>query len=291
VNKFKQFQKNCITSGMMILQRINQLSIDVVIGSLFSGIFAAYVFNAEPDLLYWIILPVSVWVIYKTDHLLDIKRKGPTNGSSRAIFTARNYNTLLILTLILAALCFGLAILLFDRRIIFFGLGLGILSIIYLFTVYLFGGDRSNEFLKAVVVSFIYTVGIWGTPLIIQFEIFSLSHIILIVCFYFLALTNIMLLLNIQNSPGSKGSSTEYRKIRIIKRIIAASLFLVTTTCLASLLLTPDTRFFPCLVILLTMALASALIKIGAGYLSALGIFRISTEFVFWIPGLIILWN
>ena len=56
---------------LSFIEKLNILSIDIVIGSVAGGIFVVKLLNIQPGFAWRIILPFSVWIVYSLDHLID----------------------------------------------------------------------------------------------------------------------------------------------------------------------------------------------------------------------------
>ena len=89
------------------------LSLDVILGSIAVGIFATAVLKVQPNPWWWIILPVSVWVVYTLDHLIDGFKKRDESTIYRHRFHYKYRNIL-------------------GMLVVLFGLTAVILSIIFL---------------------------------------------------------------------------------------------------------------------------------------------------------------
>ena len=72
-------------SGMVnkAITWINLLSLDVVLGALCSGFFASRIVGAEMEGPYWIVLALTVWIVYMLDHLVDAYRLKAKSSSLR----------------------------------------------------------------------------------------------------------------------------------------------------------------------------------------------------------------
>ena len=54
-----------------LLQLFQAFSLDVVIGALAVGLFAIKLLLVRPNPWWWLVLALSVWVVYTADHLID----------------------------------------------------------------------------------------------------------------------------------------------------------------------------------------------------------------------------
>lgn len=169
------------------------LSIDVILGALLSGMMAARLLAVQmPAYWYWV-LPLSVWVIYTTDHLMDARRLKENAHTPRHLFHYRYFKQI--------GLVWGLGILLctlyvpwiISAKILYFGLGMGALVLVHLGLVYLIG-DRIAWFIhKELGVGAIYAAGVWGAPLVLTEGPIASWMLCAAAQFFLLALLNLLI--------------------------------------------------------------------------------------------------
>lgn len=169
------------------------LSLDVVLGALFSGMMVAQLLALEmPAYWYWV-LPLSVWVIYTTDHLMDARRLKDAAHTPRHLFHYRNFRLLGAFWAIGLGLCLLYVPFLIDAQMFRFGIGMGVLVLGHLALVWLIG-DRIAWFLhKELGVALIYCAGIWGAPMVMYSNPIPIWCWILVGQFFLLAFLNLML--------------------------------------------------------------------------------------------------
>ncbi|EQA45095.1 putative membrane protein [Leptospira broomii serovar Hurstbridge str. 5399] len=142
---------------------IHVLSLDICLGVVGSGAYAVTVTGAKMKWAWWILLPLSVWVVYTADHLLDGRKVGESSVNPRHRFHFEYSKILIVLAFGGAILCAALA-LLFVREIVFLGgLILSVLAIVHL-SLASWGKIR---FGKEFSVATIYTLGVWFGPLLV----------------------------------------------------------------------------------------------------------------------------
>jgi 4-hydroxybenzoate polyprenyltransferase len=155
---------------------LQYLSIDVVLGSVGSSILSMKVLNANLPACYWLILPLCVWIIYTSDHLLDslkIKRKLKMD---RHYFHLLHKRTI-FLFLILAIVFTMVLIYYLEKYMILFGLSISILIFAYIF---------SNHYIKhifkffprEIIIAIGYIAGTWGIPLLSKYPLINLSNLL-----------------------------------------------------------------------------------------------------------------
>lgn len=142
---------------------IHVLSLDICLGVVGSGALAAAVTGAKMKSAWWVLLPLSVWVIYTLDHLLDGQRSGENSVNPRHRFHFENYRILIILCSLAALVCAVLALLLLREVVLLGGAILAALALLHL-GIARWGRLR---FGKEFSVALIYTLGVWFGPLLI----------------------------------------------------------------------------------------------------------------------------
>ncbi len=88
------------------LRLLNTLSIDVVIGSIFSSYLVVKLLDVEPTWAFWIVLPVSVWIIYTLDHIIDAYRLKKQANTFRHFFHYQYKKTIIVTIAIISILNF-----------------------------------------------------------------------------------------------------------------------------------------------------------------------------------------
>jgi hypothetical protein len=149
-----------------IFQTINILSLDVVAGSMMTGIFACKVLHVELHFWWIMILVLAVWVMYTTDHLLDAWRKKAHASIKRHLFHYKNIRTVLPVWIAIAIACIVLSLMMLEKDIIYLGILLGICILIYFGVIYFNKEKRSFFLQKELFIALIYVLGIWLAPIV-----------------------------------------------------------------------------------------------------------------------------
>ncbi|MEL6805762.1 MAG: hypothetical protein AAFO91_18475 [Bacteroidota bacterium] len=169
------------------------LSLDVVLGALFSGMMVAQILEIEMPIYWYWVLPLSVWVIYTTDHLMDARRLKDAAHTPRHLFHYRYFRLLGTLWAIGLGTCLLYVPFLIDEQMFRFGIGMGILVLGHLALVWLIG-DRIAWFLhKELGVALIYSAGVWGAPMVLCAHPIPVWCWILAGQFFMLAILNLLL--------------------------------------------------------------------------------------------------
>lgn len=145
---------------------VRALSLDVAAGAAGGGVLAASFLQAPLPRAFFFVLPLSVWVVYTADHLLDARRLGARASTPRHLFHHRHFRALARATLLGAVLAVASAFVFLGRPGILFGLGMGTFAALHLLAVRLVGSRTSLLLVKELGVALVYALGIWGLPMI-----------------------------------------------------------------------------------------------------------------------------
>lgn len=185
------------------------LSLDVVVGSLVSGMLFADVLGANMHWTWYIALPLAVWIVYTADHLLDARRLGAEANTPRHLFHHEHFNVIGLFWFV----CLGIIILLIffmPVYLILCGVFVGFFSGLHLALVK-WAGSRLRWWLhKELGVALVYTMGVCCGPL------FALNGGILnnswgiILQFFLLALINLWLFSYFERDTDRKDGHTSF---------------------------------------------------------------------------------
>ena len=168
------------------------LSLDVVAGAVGSGIMVSRFVRADMTWPFYLVLGLSVWLIYTLDHLLDAYRLRENASTPRHQFHFK-YLRLLSLVWLLAAIGTAfLAVWQLPPEGILFGLAMGGLTILHLLIVKLVGDKTSPFLIKEFGVAFIYSAGVWGIPILATGLWANPLVLLSFAQFLLLALTNLL---------------------------------------------------------------------------------------------------
>ncbi len=136
------------------------LSIDICIGVLGAGALAQSVFESRMKAAWWFLLPISVWVVYTADHLLDALKVGAGSANHRHRFHHRHRKTLTTLAAIAATGSLAVAVIHLRELVILGGFLIGLLALMHILLAY-WGKVR---FGKELSVGVIYVCGVVFAP-------------------------------------------------------------------------------------------------------------------------------
>lgn len=134
-------------------QLYNVLSLDVVAGSVSSSYFFVKLTHGNVSVVVMIMLALTVWVIYTTDHLIDA-RKVPTIASSTRHYFHQQYYKILLKFVIIATLLNTMLLFLLERRQLLIGCILAFFVLIYFIV------KQVLPLLKEFLTATLYTSGI-----------------------------------------------------------------------------------------------------------------------------------
>jgi hypothetical protein len=274
-----------------IIQTINILSLDVVAGASISAHFAAKIFDVKPGIAYWFILPVAVWVVYTTDHLVDAYRLKAKAHTPRHLFHHYYFKTLSWMIIVLSIIHLLLAIFLLDYRIVIFGLVVGGFTLLYLLTVH-FTGSRKRFYLqKEFFVAVIYVAGVWGGPWALTDFTIEMHHMVLFFIFFLLAIADVLIFTIYEFSTDRLDSHPTL--FSLAGRKITMVLFFGVTALatIGSIFIIVESPFFidrAAAKIYLIMVLVIVMLITIPDLFKPHDRYRYLGEFVFWLPGILL---
>jgi 4-hydroxybenzoate polyprenyltransferase len=284
-------KKNELFSLISFLKLINTLSIDVVIGSVFSAFLVMKLFETETGWAFWIVLPLSVWIIYTTDHLIDAYRLKQQAGTHRHHFHFYYFNNIIVLVAIFCMLNLFIVITWLEKEIIYFGLVLTLATIFYL--IFIFMVKHKNHLVpKEIIVSVIYTAGIWGSFVALNSFRMNTFQLLLLITFFLLVLSDILVLSYYEIESDKKdGHSTISVKfgLKLTFKFIFINLLTVFAICIFVISSSELFLFRAIAKLFLIMGLVVMIILGFPGVMKKYDLYRYFAEWVFWIPGLAIL--
>jgi len=174
---------------MLILVRLyracNLLSLDVAVGAVISAHFFAKNLNVSSRVIEMVILAVAVWIIYTTDHLLDVRNRKTSAATERHQFHQQHQKVLWVLISLGVATIASLIY--FVRLPVFIsGIILSVLVAIYLVT-------QKYLKVKEIFIAVLYTAGVLLPAWSVSVEPMPEGYHLLITQFFLIALINLLL--------------------------------------------------------------------------------------------------
>lgn len=265
------------------------LCLDVAAGALLSGYFAAKMLDVLLPGVYWLVLPLSVWVIYTADHLVDASRLREDAHTRRHLFIYRYKKVFFGLTGVLMLLNLGLAAWFLDRTVLVFGLVIGGLALVYFLFLQRTGAARNKWLGKELAVAVMYTAGLWGVPLLYAEIAILQDNWFIPAGFFMLVLADVLLLSYYERETdtldGHATLAVAFGNPLARQVILVLCLGAFGLAVLLFLHAAPIMQFAG--IILGSMTLMIQAMILFEPVFRRHEIYRYLAELVFWLPGLI----
>jgi len=267
--------------------RLQDLSLDVVVGALASGYMAAQLLGLEMPPAWWIGLPLAVWVFYTGDHLMDAYQLGETAHTRRHRFHYRHRHLLWGL-MGLGILTGGILLFWMPTPLRWLGAGLGGVACLHILLAQLFRDTVSPWLQKELGVALIYTTGVWGGPWALATTPIPGIFYGYLIQFALLAILN-LLLFSLQELPTDvqDGHTSLVRALGPLRTRWIIALGFLLHFCLGSILLLatpPETPWMRAGFILGLMGIPLLAIYCFPRYFAQGGRYRIWGDAVFLFP-------
>jgi 4-hydroxybenzoate polyprenyltransferase len=243
------------------------------------------------EIAWWIVLPLSVWVSYTADHLMDARRLGEEAHTERHLFHARHFGWIAPLWAVALLFCMIFLPFFLPSRVVLFGIGMGILVLIHLGLVRLIGSRVSRLFQKEFGVGVIYSLGIWGGPLAMQWPDIPGYIWVLLLQFFLLVMMNLLLFSFFEYETDALDGHTSFVRAigRQMTRFLVLGLGLIVLLAGGLLLASePQAALAPYQLIYLLMSLMLAFILRNEKRFSIDEAYRTLGDAVFLLPGLVV---
>jgi len=262
-----------------------------VVGAVACGLMAVKVVGINPGPAWLLVLALSVWLVYTSDRLMDGIKVGILSHSLRHQFHYRQRKPIILAILIISCIVGLITFLFLDKRIIYFGLILGFVILIYLSLVFRIGQKKHQLFLKEPLIALVYTAGIWGGPVVLsQFYLISQQWILILVTFLH-GMLNLLILSLLDFQADTADGHTSFARALGIKTtrltiysisisILILNLFILFTSK-NSILISAASIF-------ILMDILQILVLLKSNHLRKNVLYRTLGEMVFWLPGIII---
>ncbi|HSG68162.1 MAG TPA: hypothetical protein VK994_05600 [Bacteroidales bacterium] len=280
---------------MMILARIykrlNLLSIDVCLGAVAGGIMAWHVLEVKPPWAYWVILPLSVWLVYTADHIIDGLKPHVSLSHQRHIFHLNNRKKLVIAAIPTGIATAFLAFTYLPLPVILYGCLLGTAVLLYLFLIMKIPRRAPGVLQKELIIALLYVAGIWG-PLVVMRSSPGAYDWLVMTVFLLLALADLLLLSIIEfkadqeagqhSFPGSFGPQRAMALFKTVSIIaLSGAAFIILTG--------PGSQYHKAAIILGAMDISLILISNLPGSSRYKDLYRYLSELVFILPAIMLI--
>ena len=286
--ELKVFDKECINK-LSLIEVLHILSVDVALGSLAGGILASRVLNVEPGFAFWIILPVAVWILYNSDHLIDgMKLKG--NAHTIRHFYHYHYAKRIIAVIIfLLIIMIPLVFFFLEQSIILFGVFVAFIAGVYFLIVYFFGNSKSFFVQKEFSVALIYTLGIWGGPASLMVYNFNPGQLIFITTFFISVFIAVIIFSFYEEDTDRADNHTTLvtrfgdHLVKYLLYFLFLALFVLS---ISQIIFVDQIIYARAAKLLMLMGIFLLMIMSFPEILKQKSRYRFLTELVFWLPGL-----
>ncbi len=272
------------------LEFLQILSIDVVLGTIAIGYMATRILNVEANPYWWIILPLTVWVVYSIDHIIDSTKNKDHAVIYRHRFHYLNRRPILFMIMITGIITVFLSLQYLDPQIIILGLCLSVFIAFYFALIYSMKRKKSLLLQKELIIALVYTFGIFMAPLYWHGALPSFSVMIVIFNIFVLAWIEGIMISWFDYDSDIKDGHTSFtvivgkRNTRRIMLIVHSILELVTITVL--LTINYSVTFYALVITLIINFLLGLIIMFPDSYLSKT-YHRLIGETVFFLPALV----
>ncbi len=215
---------------LTLYQLFSILSLDVVAEAVIGSAFVSQLCGVHPDGWFYLIMALSVWIIYTTDHLIDAWRLKQKSHTLRHRFHYRNFSLLVSLGIILSLIDFLLVLTKLHPRIITGGLIVLAMSAAYFGALNLLKTRRGRLLHKELIVAFVYTAGIWVGPTALRGTPLTF-HETLLMSLFFMLVWSVLLLysaieVEVDRLDDHRTMATRYG-VRVCHHVIHLLLFLL----------------------------------------------------------------
>ncbi len=268
---------------------INILSIDVAVGACVMASFIAALFGLSVPSITLVALFLSVWIIYTVDHLNDARNIPHSSNTHRHRFHQQHYSKLKVA--VFAVLAVQLILLLFLPSSILIK-GFVMIGIVVVYFVLLLVFRDNKIYHKEVVISVVYTAGVFLPTLnLLEFALsFELVIVFLQVCA--LAFCNLLIfaLLEIKADQLDRQSSIALTiGVKRTTRFLYATLNIGVFTTITFFAIA-DGHFFKMGQLILLMMFLFSVGILGVPWFRKAERFRYWGDAIFMLPLLYNLW-
>ena len=274
-------------------RKFRVLSIDIVFAALSVGLMSTKVLSVNMQTAWWIVLALSVWIIYTSDHLIDSNKLGDSASSERRLFYHKNFKLILIIVVILILVTSFISFLFLEIQTVYFGIAMSLFVAVYLLVIQLKGSDKIWWLQKELIVAIVYVFGIWGAPILYGLNKITISEMILVFTFIQIVWADILIIALYELKNDKQDKFTSLPIIIGKKKTELLILFLLIESIFLSvmLLFIQETRkeiVFAVIIMILMIFIMLFMLK-KQSYFKHNERYRLVAEAVFFLPILMIL--
>ncbi len=160
------------------------LSLDVVGGVFCSAFALAHIFNLNAPMAWYIALPLGTWLIYLTDHLVDVKRTHQDFPTPRHQFIKLHFKRIIVLSVLIGLVILGITLIYWDIGLVSCGAIMSLAILLHLVITRTNPQGKSWFNNKELSVAAIYAACIFIYPLYLSMQ----TNMWLMVAFFLLFL-------------------------------------------------------------------------------------------------------
>jgi len=279
-----------------VIKYIHFLNLDIVAGVAATGILAERITQSHLPLSWWFVVPLSAWVVYTADRLIDVRLAPAEHPTFRHQFHARHASLLTVICVVAMALVVTVALMTFSPWMLI----AAPLCAVFIVAHHVLQRATSRRFagtLKDTNVILIYAFATWFIPL--GLGGFSVTAVMALVTFTSIV-TAIVLQLSISDTStdtelGVSSSALEMGlpRARLLMRLcLGAATVISVAMFFLAVLRTPfdvirTTSDVPLAIVLLCMCVCTALLPFAFGRLQRPHA-RLTSELILSLPYLLL---
>jgi hypothetical protein len=164
-----------------------------VLGVTAGSMLVCHALKIDPPLSYKFLLPLAVWMLYLADHIADgIRHAGKLPATRYNVYYSKR-KPLIALLILLVLISISILLFSFDKITFHFGLLVGLFVLVYFSFQQLRYQGKIHLFPKEPLIAIVYSLGIWGEPLLMFKGYFSFDLYFSFFSFALLVFMNVQL--------------------------------------------------------------------------------------------------
>lgn len=266
------------------------LSLDVVLGTVAVGYMATRLLYVEANLYWWIILPLSVWFIYSSDHIIDSYKNKGAAVIYRHKFHYLYRKKIIAIMLIAGIVALVLSIRFLDFHIIISGLLLSAFIGLYFILIIIYNKKKTVFLQKELIIAMVYSFGIFLAPVYWHGSLPSFSVILVIFIVFMLAWFEGIMISWFDYNDDIEDGHTSFTVVVGRKNtrrfLIIGHAFIELIIILGLISFFGSIVFWALLILLIMNFIIALLVMYPLSHIST-NYFKLIGETVFWLPGLL----
>ena len=260
---------------------LNLLSIDVAVGAAIGAAFFAYVLDVELFLQAFIVLGLTVWIIYTSDHLLDAWFLDKPASTPRHLLHQRHFKLLAFMVVIAMLVDIGL-VLLIRRQLMLPGVVMSLMCAAYLVL------NRWLRYVKEVVATMLYSAGVLLPALALNRAING-DQGLLIVQFVLIVFINMLLFAKMSYATDLR--DRQHSLFTTLGPRASDWLIACVFVVLGIVMVVPSATDAWTRVVMVVMALTLLMIFIFPAFFRSEERYRLLGDSIFLLPGLVLIFR